>query len=515
MRAHSIFKNFYRDSVALMQLSAKVGGMEGVELASALMGTPANQEMMVAAGLLDAPMAEVAPNDLVFVVKGAQEATQLAVAEFERLLTAAETKGAAKEEKPFGSLAEALKARPEATLALISVPGEYAGAEAMKALHRGLNVMLFSDNVPEWQEIALKKYAAEHNLLVMGPDCGTAIIAGVPLAFANVVGRGSIGVVGASGTGTQEVTTIVDQLGGGVSHAIGTGGHDLSVSVGGITMRSGIAALAQDADTKIIVLVSKPPAKEVADAVLAQASSEGKPVVVCFLGAAPGSITGKNITQANTLEEAAHKAIALANGQTPSFTSVTASTPRVQQRAAELKKALAPGQKYVRGLYSGGTFCYEALLFLQTILPEVFGNTPTGKAKKLNNIHKSQGHTVIDLGDDDFTRGKPHPMIDPSQRNERLLQEAADPETAVVLLDVVIGYGANADPAGELAGAVREARAIAKKGGRELVFIGFVCGTDKDVQGLASQRKKLEEAGVHLCSSNAEAIALTGAVLVG
>lgn len=522
MTRNRVFKNLYRDSVTLMQLSARLEAMEGVSMASALMGTPANQAMMVEAGLLEAPLAEAAPNDLVLVVQGEESVLDEALAAFEKSLNPDDSAGKGKkgnqEEENYASVAEALRNNPEANLALISVPGEYAGAEAMKALRRGLNVMLFSDNVPLEQEIALKQYASEHGLLVMGPDCGTAIISGAPLAFANVVRRGKIGVVGASGTGTQEVTCQVDQLGQGISQAIGTGGHDLSVAVGGLTMRAAIGMLAEDDATEVITLISKPPAKEVAEAVLEEARKTKKPVVVCFLGAPSGSYNQGNLVQADSLEEAAHKAADLAQGKAPGYVSPSGDDPEIRKQSTSLRARLKPGQKYLRGLYSGGTFCYEALLYLQKLLPGLSSNTPTGSVQKLADIYKSVGHTVIDLGDDDFTRGKPHPMIDPSQRNHRLLQEADDPETAVVLLDVVLGYGAHPDPAGELAQAVAEAKkrsAAHESGGRDIVYIGFICGTEGDPQNFREQRAKLEAVGIHLCTSNIQAVALAGAVLSG
>ena len=245
---------------------------------------------------------------------------------------------------------------PAANLALISTPGDYAAAEAMKALRLGLNVMLFSDNVAVEDEIALKRYARAHDLIVMGPDCGTAIIGGIPLGFANVVRRGDIGVVAASGTGLQQVTCLIDRLGGGISQAIGTGGHDLSREVGGITLLQGLQALADDPATRVIVLISKPPAPEVAAAVLASARKAGKPVVVNFLGADPQSIAGPGLTPAKTLEDAALAAVALAKGEQRSALAL-ASAPFDPPR-------LAAGQRYIRGLYSGGTFCYEATLLL-------------------------------------------------------------------------------------------------------------------------------------------------------
>jgi succinyl-CoA synthetase alpha subunit len=366
--------------------------------------------------------------------------------------------------------------------------------------------MVFSDNVAGADEIALKRAAREHDLLVMGPDCGTAIIGGVPLGFANVVRRGAIGIVGASGTGTQQVTCLVDRLGEGVSHAIGTGGHDLSRDVGGITMLQGLDALADDKATKVIVLISKPPAQEVADRVLERARAAGKPVVICFLGADPQSIAGKNLTRVKTLEDAAHAAVALARGKTPKRALQTkhGKLPRLKQ-----------SQKYVRGLYTGGTFCYEASLLLGDALSPVFSNTPVGKAAALSDVWKSLGNTLVDLGDDVFTRGRPHPMIDHRLRNERIRKEAADPETAVILLDFVLGYGSHMDPAGEIVPAIRDARRRAARARRNVVFVGFVCGTEGDPQGLARQEAALRDAGMILMPSNAQAVRLAARIVGG
>jgi FdrA protein len=338
----------------------------------------------------------------------------------------------------------------------------------------------------------------------MGPDCGTAIIGGVPLGFANVVRRGDIGVVAASGTGLQQVTCLIDRLGGGISQAVGTGGHDLSREVGGITVLQGLAALAEDAATRVIVLISKPPAPEVAAAVLADARKAGKPVVVNFLGADQQSIAGPGLAPVKTLEDAALAAVALAKSQ--QWDALSLDSPRY-----DLPR-LAPGQRYIRGLYSGGTFCYEATLLLSETLQQVHSNTPIGRAKALEDVWKSCAHTLVDLGDDVFTRGRPHPMIDHRLRNERIVNEARDAETAVILLDVVIGYGAHANPATEIVPAMREAIARAAAAGRSLSIVGFICGTEADPQSLADQEAKLRDAGMMLTQSNAQAVRLAARI---
>jgi FdrA protein len=507
-RAERIFRNLYRDSVALMQLSAKLGALAGVRQASAIMATAGNLALLREAGLAIGEI-EAGPNDLLIAAEGEEEAalqTALEAAEAELTRAPAPAQEGGLRQVPPRSLEMALAELATANLALISTPGEYAAAEAMKALRLGLNVMLFSDNVALEDEIELKRYARAHDLLVMGPDCGTAIIGGVPLGFANVVRRGDIGAIAASGTGLQQVTCLIDRSGKGISQAIGTGGHDLHASVGGITMLQGLEALTADPATRVIVLISKPPHPEVAARVLDAASRSGKPIVVNFLGADPDTVRRANVHPVRTLEDAARLAVALAGGD------ANAPAKAARSEGALEVPQLAPGQRYIRGLYSGGTFCYEALLLLTEAFGGIASNTPLAPENMLADVWRSERHTVVDLGDDAFTRGRPHPMIDQTLRKERILQEAADPEAAVILFDVVLGYGAHPDPASELAAALQQARASAAAAGRQLAFVGSVCGTAGDPQDLARQDAVLRDAGVLLAESNAQAVRLAAAI---
>jgi FdrA protein len=504
--AASVIRNFYRDSVALMQLSSRLSQLPGIRQASAIMASETNRALLREAGLATDEV-EAGPNDLLIAIEADSEAAlEAAMAEargtFDRK---SDGPASTARREPPHSLEMGLEAMPAANLALISTPGDYAAAEAMKALHLGLNVMLFSDNVALEDEIALKRYAGAHGLMVMGPDCGTAILGGIPLGFANVVRRGDIGLVAASGTGLQEVTCLIDQLGHGVSQAIGTGGRDLHSEVGGLTMHQGLEALAGDKGTGVIVLISKPPAPDVALRVLTSARQAGKPVVVNFLGVDPKALTASNLHAAKTLEDAALAAVALSAGRQPDEVgcpSLAVDVPRP-----------GPSQRYVRGLYSGGTFCYEASLLLSEHLAPVYSNAPVGDAKPLADVWHSRAHTLIDLGDDVFTRGRPHPMIDHRLRNERIAIEAQDPEAAVLLLDVVLGYGSHPDPAAAMAPAVAAAIAEAARGGGKLAVIGFVCGTDADPQNLKRQQAILHEAGMILTPSNAQAVRLAARVV--
>jgi len=497
----------YRDSVSLMQLSAMLGKMPGIEQASAVMATENNLALLAEAGLrVDAKGAN--PSDLLIVVQGDKAELPAAIAEAMKRLTrqGEDNAGEARAALRPRSIQMALKLAGESNMALISTPGDYAGAEAMKALRLGLNVMLFSNNVSVEEELALKQFARERELIVMGPDCGTAIVNGISLAFANVVRRGPVGAIGASGTGLQQVTVLVHRLGSGITQAIGTGGRDLSKEIGGISMLKGLKDLAADAATQVIVLISKPPAPEVAERVLAQAAKAGKPVVVVFLGADAKGIARKGVHAVNTLEDAARAAVAIVKGDKP-----RESYADVPDLAVGLPK-FAESQRYIRGLYSGGTFCYEATLLLGALLPEVYSNTATRNAHELADVWQSHAHTLVDLGDDVFTRGRPHPMIDYRLRTERIVKEAEDPETAVILLDVVLGYGSHMDPSSELVPAIQRARAIATTQGRAVSFVGHICGTASDPQDLGRQTRALSEVGMLLAESNAQAVRLAAAI---
>ena len=495
---------FYKDSVALMRVAQQIGARAGVARATLVMGTPANKAILEAAGMFDDRLAATTPADLLIAVEARTEREAAeAVREAERLLAADVPAETAQGDAPATprSISMALEGGGNATLAQISVPGPYAAGEALKALKRGLHVFLYSDNVPLEQERVIKDVAEKKGLLVMGPDCGTAIIEGTPLGFANAVRPGEIGVVGASGTGIQHVTTLIHRLGLGISHAIGTGSRDVLEEIGGISMKRALALLAADAATKVIVIVSKPPAKAVADEVLGAAARTGKPVVVLFLGAT-GLAAGNGVTLVSTLEEAATAAVALATtGKYKAAQSILDGTATLP---AELSM-LAPTQRYVRGLYSGGTFCTEAQVVLRAAGVLSWSNVPLDKARGIPDRAPSVSHCLIDLGADEFTVGRPHPMIDHSARGERLIAEARDPEAALVLLDVVLGYGAHPDPAGALVPSIRKAREIATRGGRHLILVAFICGTDEDPQDLSAQSHTLRESGVNIVSSSTTA----------
>jgi FdrA protein len=432
------------DSVALMRVARRVGALAGVEAAALMIGTPANKAMLRDSGLLESEAAAASANDLILAVRASEE--RVALNALESAQEFLSDKPVDEQRLPHvRTLAGALDLLPGANLALISVPGEFAAQEARKALERGLHVFLFSDNVAIDEEVKLKRLANDKGLFFMGPDCGTALIAGTPLGFANAVPRGEIGIVSASGTGLQEVSTLIARLGGGISQGIGVGGRDLDARVGGLATLVALEALESDAGTAKIVLISKPPAPEIAERVLERVRQLRKPVIPCFLD--------------TTLREAAERAM--------------------NRKIEWTNRPSAPKRRgKVIGLYCGGTLCSEA-----------------------ERIVRSRGaeSAFTDLGEDRYTRGRPHPMIEPELRNEHLKAALSDLAVSVILVDVVLGYGAHEDPAGVLVEALRR---------NDKIVIASVTGTDADPQNRSRQVAILENAGVIVAPSNAHAAEL-------
>ena len=479
---YDIRRGAYYDSVVLMQLQRGLLGLPSVIDAGVVMATQANCDLLAANSLLPDSLT-ASPDDLLIVVKAEDDSSAGEALEQVDALLARRRSSVSEDFRPR-SLGGAAKQLPEAHWVLVSVPGRYAAGVAREALHLGKHVFLYSDNVSLDDEIALKRTAREKGLLVMGPDCGTAIINGVGLGFANRVRRGAIGVVGASGTGTQAVTTHIHNLGSGISHAIGTGGRDLKSEVGAITAHQAFDVLARDPDTKVIVLISKPPSPEVATRLLSAAQSAGKPVVVDFIGYPPPARRLGNLHFATTLTEAAEFAV----GQLSAVRD-------------PLQVAGEPIGGYLRGLFSGGTLAYEAVLGLQATLSPLYSNAPITDNQLLKDPLRSEGHTIVDLGDEFFMVGRLHPMIDNDLRIRRMRQEAADPEVGMILFDVVLGEGSHPDPASELAPVIQELR-----GKTDIEFVAILIGTGDEPQDTESQSEKLKESGVTVFRTATEAV---------
>jgi succinyl-CoA synthetase alpha subunit len=509
MQKTLVRKNLYSDSVALMRISNEVSALEGVEDVMVGMATELNLELIERMGALTDEAREASPNDLLIaIIAQNEQAIEASLEAIETLLNKKRGAKVAQGERHFESIKEVAELDEGFNMAVISAPGTYAARECRNALESGMHVFLFSDNVTVPEEIKLKTRANELGLLMMGPDCGTAIINSVPLGFANVVGKGPIGIVAASGTGLQHVFCLIDALGSGISQAVGVGGRDLSAAVGGKTMLAALDAVGADQETEVIVILSKPPAPEVAKLVLEKAKTLGKPVVLCLFGREiEEDLTG--ITLCTDIEATAVKAVELACGQASSLVD-----PYFSQEPVEaFLSARRPEQVSVRGIFCGGTVCDEAMVTFRSAGIPIHSNIPLAEDERLADVYTSEGNTFIDMGDDFFTRGKPHPMIEPSLRNERIVADALLPDTAVMLLDVELGYGSHPDPAGVLLEAVSEAQE--KLGERKVLWIASIIGTKNDPQGFDAQIKKLIDAGFVVTESNIRAARLSAEMAKG
>jgi FdrA protein len=511
-----IKKSEYHDSVSLMLVARELSKLEGVKDAAVVMGTEANQSILSDAGLLTEEAKTASPNDLVIAVTTLSEAIAEAALQKAETLLKQKATSAQTDEFKSRTIRGALSTNPAANVAVISVAGRYAADEAWDALSRGLHVLLFSDNVSLEDEIALKVYAREHGLLLMGPGAGTTILNNVALGFANVLPRGPVGIVSAAGTGLQEVSTLLARRGVGITQGIGTGGRDLKKEVGGIMMLEALKALQQDEATQVIVLVSKPPADEVVRLILDQVAASVKPTVICFLGGEASALTRvSNVIPARTLYECALLAAKhILPEAEEARTILEDENADLMELAKNLRAMLKEGQRYLRGLFSGGTLCYEAQVIWKEMLEcPVYSNAPLPGGMHLPDSTKSYHHTAVDLGEEEFTVGRPHPMIDNDLRIRRLMQEARDPEVAIILLDVVLGYGAHPDPASELCKAVEDAKKLAHTDGRELLVVASVTGTEQDPQCLSRTISALKKAGVIVCDSNSAAARLTAMIV--
>jgi succinyl-CoA synthetase alpha subunit len=497
-----IRKNQYYDSVFLMGVNKRLSEVKGVQQTAVLMGSEKNKGLLFDIGIKDPQIDAAQPNDLIVAVIA--ETVTIVDDVLERL---DEWLQASLEGAPISDLhtfEDGLARKPAANLAVISIPGEYAGREARKALQVGLNVFVFSSNVSIEEELELKQFAAQQGLLVMGPDCGTSLIGGAGIGFANAVRKGPIGVIGAAGTGLQEFTSQVHNAGLGISHAIGTGSHDLSDKIGGLTAFAALDALEADPQTKVIAMISKPPGARTLARLIERVGTCRKPVIGCFLGMPiEPSSTSENFQRARTIDEAVHLAIARMGGKPA--TAQGLFSPEEMDLMAREKASWLPEQRYLRGMFAGGSFCYQSQQIFRDADIAIHSNTPLDEKYKLANPDHSLEHTLVDMGDDHYTLGRPHPMIDGTMRRQRIRAESRDPQVAILLLDFILGYNASMDPVGELLDAILEARRAASQRGGALTVVASICGTEGDPQELGLQSKMLQEAGVIVFRSNAKA----------
>jgi len=459
-----------------------------VRKVSIMMGTPANKDIFKNTGMFSNEFDSANPNDICIAVDTEDPDMLRSIGEdLEAFISDLSSKSKDVQLKKAKSLRGALDKLKNPNLALVSIPGEYVFDEGKRLLDENMNLFIFSDNMGLEEEKNLKEAARDKGLIVMGPDCGTGIISGVPLAFANVVNKGNIGVVGASGTGIQEVSSIISRLGGGISHAIGIGGRDLTEEVGGISARIALDYLAKDKDTEVIVFISKPPAEAVKNSIVEKLKAIGKTAVALFLGEDEKEPEA-NVHFSSTLEDTANLAFYLSRKK-----GVYKGRIKELEERLDLIRS-CKYQKGIHGYYGGGTLAGEAKLILRKHM-------------------EKPGNKIIDFGDDEYTKGRPHPMIDPGTRKDAIRGLRDDESVAVVIFDNVIGYGSSTDMAGSLGPKISELLEHKRKNGRDIIFIASVCGTEDDPQVYSKQVEELEKAGVIVMSTNAQCAKLADEIM--
>lgn len=509
----TVMPNCYMDSILILSVSREIMKLPGVNKAVVVMATDMNKTVVDEFGGMTDAVRNSGPNDLILALDCNDEKVFAKAEETVKDIASGKSANLLGESSvEYRTLKAAKAANPDANMCIISLPSEYALDEAKTAIANDMNLFIFSE-MDLNEELEIKELAHEKGLFVMGPSAGTAVINNISLGLMSKVRPGKVGIVAASGSGLQEVAVLVHNYGAGISQAIGTGSHDLSEKVGGIMFLQSIDYLANDPETDVIVLVSKPPHPRTAKKIYT-ALPKNKPVVIFFLGGDASEIKAAGAYAPKTLEEAAQMAFELTNGRKPSKSDVVAADKVTLSGVAEAEKAkLGKGQKYLRGLFCGGTHSEEAVTLLQEFVPNMHSNIKFGKVDLLKDRHQSIENSLVDMGDEVFTKGKPHPVMDPSILVERMVQEAHDPETGVILFDLLYGYAIHEDPVGAIEDALKEISRIEREEGRYICVVASLCGTDIDPQNVADQARRLREYDVIIEPSNAKAALLAGLIV--
>lgn len=508
-----VMANCYMDSILILSVSREMMKLPGVKKAVVVMATDMNKTVVDEFGGMTPAVKSAGANDLILSLDcDNEDVIKLAEEKIKEIASGKSSGSSGEAEIEYHKLSAAKAALPEANICIISLPSEYALDEAKTALANDMNLFIFSD-MPEEEELEIKQIAHKKGLFVMGPGAGTAVINNLSLGLMSKVRPGRVGIVAASGSGLQEVAVLVHNYGAGISQAIGTGGHDLSEKVGGIMFLQAMDYFANDPNTDVLVLVSKPPHPTTAKKIYANLP-KNKPVVIFFLGGNAAEIQAAGAYAPKTLEEAAIMAVELAKGNKPEIKDIVAEDKTAFATLAATEKAkLSPNQKYLRGLFCGGTHSEEAVTLLQEFVPTMHSNIKFGKVDLLEDRHQSVENSLVDMGDEVFTKGKPHPVMDPSILVDRMIQEANDPETGVILFDLLYGHAIHADPVGAMEDALKEIQRIEKEEGRHICVIASLCGTDIEPQDVKDQARRLKEYGVILQPSNAKAALLAGLIV--
>lgn len=501
-----IEKGKYIDSLETLYASSVLMDQEGITAGFVGVGTAPFKDTVISSGLNSPDLDSATGNDLVIIADCSNKAAfDTAVA---AVLASFEVEASVQAEESFVSTKAAVQKHPEINLCSVSVPGEYAYGEVKKALNAGLHCVVFSNNVPLEQEREMKLLAREKGLLCMGPDCGVANINGAALVLSSINNRGPFGIVGASGTGIQHVAAILHEAGSGVSQTIGTGGNDCKDAVGGIMMLMGIDAMEADPETRYLALISRKPGDTVLPKLLERIKTCKKPVVALFMGCDRAQVEASGAIYASSLDDCAIQCLKLIGTHYP-----LATEDELVTLAAEEVKKYAPEQKYLRGLYTGGTYMDEAANAMIPRIGTIWSNCPIQPEWKLEDSYVSRENACVDYGEEEFTLGRPHPAIDPSIRKPAILREAMDPEVAVILLDFILTPPGHMDPTGFVIDDIKMAQQMAESEGRHITFIASVLGTTADFQDKNKQERQLRDAGVVVCQTNYRAAVLASEII--
>lgn len=501
-----IEKGKYIDSLETLYASSVLMDQEGITAGFVGVGTAPFKDTVISSGLNSPDLDSATGNDLVIIADCSNKAAfDTAVA---AVLASFQVETSVQAEESFVSTKAAVQKHPEINLCSVSVPGEYAYGEVKKALNAGLHCVVFSNNVPLEQEREMKLLAREKGLLCMGPDCGVANINGAALVLSSINNRGPFGIVGASGTGIQHVAAILHEAGSGVSQTIGTGGNDCKDAVGGIMMLMGIDAMEADPETRYLALISRKPGDTVLPKLLERIKTCKKPVVALFMGCDRAQVEASGAIYASSLDDCAIQCLKLIGTHYP-----LATEDELVTLAAEEVKKYAPEQKYLRGLYTGGTYMDEAANAMIPRIGTIWSNCPIQPEWKLEDSYVSRENACVDYGEEEFTLGRPHPAIDPSIRKPAILREAMDPEVAVILLDFILTPPGHMDPTGFVIDDIKMAQQMAESEGRHITFIASVLGTTADFQDKNKQERQLRDAGVIVCQTNYRAAVLASEII--
>ena len=494
-------KNFFRDSVQMMQFSQQLRDEQGVTDAAIVMATELNKNTLKNMDLLTEDGIAATENDTLISINCEDEnsfnnATQKA----EQLLVSTSIK--AKNE--FTSLASALDSFSNANIASLSIPGQFVKEIATELLEKKLHLFVFSDHVSLDDEIYLKNLALEKNVLFMGPEAGTSILSGNVFGFGNRIRKGSVGIIGASGTGIQESTTLLDLFGEGISHAIGVGGRDLQKDVGGMMTMKSMEIFEDDPNTKAVLLVSKPVDDDVRNIIINKINNFSKKYyVLCLIGDKENCEDSTKIKFSKSIQTSVLKILQSLNGDIYKKTKdvVKNQVDDSIKLAESLSKDLNEEQKFVRGFFAGGTLCYESKILLEQIVGKVYSNLSSDDAYSITGDAPSKENTLIDFGEEQFTSARPHPIIDPLLRKNRILEEAHDPNVGVIIIDIICGINAAKNTMAFHAETIKKAIQIAKEKGRKLFVFTYICGTEKDVS--ENELQMLRDSGAKIFTSNA------------